>query len=119
MLDQYTQANRLTTNTQRRTWPQGQCVEILPAKGMGRLESVARSPGSRFDHLTAYDREHVTPWYYRNCNYTNVENPLGDFSDVNMCVDTLEDFQRIKETIEKMDRPHITYGWREIAELMA
>ena len=100
----------LLCNFQPRTWPPGQCMEIMDSKAFMRQ-------GDRgFDDS---DREHVTQWYYRNCKFTNVANPLGDFSGTNMCVDTPADFERIKAVIEKMDRHHTLYGWQELVEMMA
>lgn len=99
---------KITTNTQPRTWPAGQCIEILPSAGL-----------STFEAMSDEDKEHVTPWYYRNCNFVNVTCVRGDFSQHRMVVDTQEDFDRIKETIEKMDRPHWAYTWHDIVELMA
>lgn len=98
----------LVTNTQPRTWPAGQCIEIIPTMGFIR--------GLRDE--TDFDREHVTPAFYRHCTFRNVTNPLGDFSSANMCVDTAEDFERIKNVIEHMDRPHWSYGWFDLMEMM-
>jgi len=98
----------ITTNVKPRTFPAGQCIEIIDTDVF-----LAGKPG------LDSDREHVMPFYYRTCPYKNVTNPLGDFSSHSMVVDTQEDFDRIKPAIEKMERPHWTYGWREIVEMMA
>lgn len=97
----------ITCNTHPRTFPAGQCIEIIDTDVFlsGKPE-------------TAYDREHVTPWYYRNCKYKNVECPLGDFSKHSMVVDTQDDFDRMETLMGKMQRPAWTYGWRELVEMM-
>ena len=94
-----------------KTWPSGQCVEVMDtAEYREPLES----------ELTAEDREHAgMPFFWRTGGLQNVANPLGDFSAVNMCVDTREDFDRISDVIGRMTRPHVEYGWHEIMELMA
>ena len=110
MIEQY--EGGLLTNTKPRTFPAGQCVEIMDAKGFIGL----RSGDTKW---TAEDREHVTPWFYRNCRFKNTTTPDGkDYSHVNMCIDTYDDFLRVAGVIEKMDRPHTTYGWRELAGMM-
>lgn len=111
----------LTSNTRPRTWPAGQCVEICDIAGFMTFNKMGRGrkeEDKKGDEMTAYDREHVLPWYYRNCITANVTNPLGDYSRFNMVVDTQEDFDRINQLILNMDRPHWTYGWRELAGMM-
>lgn len=111
----------VTSNTKPRSFPAGQCVEVADVAGfltgnkigrVGRGEPVG-------DAMTDSDREHVFPWYYRNCPTANVVNPLGDYSHVNLCVDTAEDFERFSDVIGRLERPHWAYGWREIAEMYA
>lgn len=97
----------ITCNTHPRTFPAGQCIEIFDTDIF--LSGKPETP---------YDREHVTPWYYRNCKYKNVVCPDGDFSNVSMVVDTLEDFNRIEGIIRNMTREHWTYGWRDIVGMM-
>lgn len=70
------------------------------------------------DELTEHDKEHVMPWFYRNCPSVNVINPLGDFSAYNMVVDTQEDFDRISQLIFNMDRPHWAYRWQDLVGMM-
>ena len=109
MISQWDGKN-LTCNFQPRTFPPGQCIEIMPSVPFMRQGDKG---------FTESDREHVTQWYYRHAFYKNVTNPLGDFSSINQCVDTPEDFECIKAVIEKMDRNHLTYGWQEMVEMMA
>lgn len=100
---------KFASNTRPNTWPRGQCVEFMHAEQFHKIPE---------DELTADDREHVTPWMYCNWLHTHVANPLGDFSAVNMCVDTQEDFDRISDVISRMTRPHVEYGWHECMEMM-
>ena len=99
----------IVSNTRPNTWPRGQCVEVIKAEYIHEIPH---------DKLTDDDREHVTPWMYCNWLHTHVANPLGDFSAVNMCVDTQEDFDRISDVISRMTRPHVEYGWHECMEMM-
>ena len=105
-----TYTGKVITNAVHRTWPAGQCFEILWGPELG-------SP----DHgkMSAYEKEHVMPWFYTHRDFKNVCNPLGDFSAVSMVVDTQEDFDRISDVIGRMTRPHVEYGWHEIMEMMA
>ena len=106
-----TYANQnIVTNAVKRTWPSGQCVEILWAPELG-------SPNH--EKMSDHEKEHVMPWFYTNRDFLNVHNPLGDFSAVNMCVDTQEDFDRISDVIGRMTRPHVDYGWHEIMGMLA
>jgi spore coat polysaccharide biosynthesis protein SpsF (cytidylyltransferase family) len=106
----------VVTNTQPRSWPAGQCVECFYM--LNFLKSPNYHRFGKQPPMTDEDREHVTPWYYRNNPFLNVTNPDGDFSHVNMCVDTQEDFDRTAAVISKMTRPHWEYGWRELVDMM-
>ena len=62
--------------------------------------------------MSAHEREHVT-LRLRPAGRSIVVGG-GD----RLVVDTPEDFQRVKFVIEKMDRPHTEYGWRECVSLL-
>ncbi len=78
--------NDYTSNTLRRTFPDGLDVEVFRFSLLARTWKEA-GPG--------YDREHVTPYMYRECasgrmGYVMQDN---DYSAYRWTVDTAEDFE--------------------------
>lgn len=63
-------------------------------------------------NMSPHEREHVTM----------LLRPLGRTIHVGsgprLVVDTQADFDRVRGVIEKMDRPHTEYGWRECVSLL-
>lgn len=75
----------------RRTWPDGLDTEIFSRYWLDRANAEA---------LTAYDREHVTPWIRRNATrVANVELPV-DWSWVRLTVDTPEDLEWLRQCLK-------------------
>jgi spore coat polysaccharide biosynthesis protein SpsF len=82
-----------TSNTEKLTFPKGLDVEVFKS---GHLETAyyeARDP---------YEREHVTPFFYRNPDRFQVANlecnpPLGE---LRWTVDTPEDFEFVERVFE-------------------
>lgn len=100
----------LLTNANPRTFPAGQCIEIMSTQKF--LNPPDGNP------WTDSDREHVMPWWYRNSEFKNVTCPDGDYSHKSMVVDTQEDFDRVRNLVQSMGRPHWSYGWKELAEMI-
>ena len=100
----------LVTNTHPPTFPGGQSVEIVAAAAFRRAEPRIRTPG---------DREDVTRWFYRHAGEWRIVSftAAGDWSDVQLAVDTPGDLVRFREVIGRMARPQWTYGWREAIAL--
>ncbi|MCA1999825.1 MAG: NTP transferase domain-containing protein [Hyphomicrobiales bacterium] len=85
----------LVSNVVRRTFPKGQSVEIV------RVETFARLL-PRFG--AGEDREHVTPFLYRNPNLCRIvgferEPPAGE---VQLSIDTEEDFEAVERLIHAL-----------------
>lgn len=55
-----------------------------------------------------YDREHVTPWLYRNKLRIDVSH-TNKVGGAKLSVDTDEDFQRVRWILERVEN----YSWRE------
>lgn len=73
------------SNSLRRSWPEGLDVEIVRADALREAAAVATDP---------YDREHVTPFLYRNpdrFSLVGLDCPFGNFSSVRATIDTPED----------------------------
>ncbi|PCJ99951.1 MAG: flagellin modification protein FlmC [Zetaproteobacteria bacterium] len=78
----------IITNVHPRSFPKGHSVEIIRAQTMLDVSD---------DQLTDADREHVTPYFYRNADrfkIISVTQPT-DMSDQDMAVDTREDYDRL------------------------
>ena len=83
----------VTTNVEPRSFPRGLDVQVVTRAALHRLDEEATS---------AYDREHVlthaTP--ARGYRVHSVSAPPGLYGpDVNLCIDTAEDYERLKEWV--------------------
>ena len=100
------QAN-IVTNTFPKTYPPGQSVEVLD-----KYFFMTYYPQIKFKA----DREHVTKFFYDNykkfeiINFTNA----SDMSDINLSVDTLEDFLKLEKIVKMMNDETTHCGFREI-----
>lgn len=82
----------LVTNVAKRTFPKGQSVEVL---------DTAAYRAAIADFETESDREHVTPFLYRNSAHFRIvsfehDPPCGDLQ---LSVDTPEDFLRAEQLL--------------------
>ncbi|KAF0146439.1 MAG: acylneuraminate cytidylyltransferase [Nitrospirae bacterium] len=102
----------IVTNAQKRTFPKGQSVEVIKS-------DVYRSHYPLF--TDEYDREHVTPYFYRHkerFSIFNIESGL-DMGSVQLSVDTPEDFLVVEKMIHLMDKPHWEYDLKALLALHA
>lgn len=86
----------IVTNTLKRTFPKGQSFEILTASIF--LENYKKI-------VTYEDREHVTSFFYNHAHQFrifNLECPRKDCQNINLSVDTLEDFYKINHVVEEL-----------------
>jgi len=102
----------LVTNILPRTFPSGQCVEVVNTK------TFKNSFGS---FITPDELEHVTRYFYSNLDQFKFHNfsSGGDYKNVLLVVDTEEDLDRFKKTISRMEKPHWEYGWKDIVKLLS
>jgi len=81
----------LVTTTFPRSFPKGQNVELIR---VGALQVIAA------EDTTLSDREHVTPFFYRQPDrfrIVNVESGDRSLAEISLAVDTIEDFQRLEQ----------------------
>lgn len=101
----------IVTNVLDRSFPKGQSFEIFKANTFLR----------EFLNITTLeDREHVTKYFYKNKDrfkIFNLECLSGNFSHVNLSVDTKEDFNKFEELMNDRSRPVCDLGWDEIMKL--
>jgi spore coat polysaccharide biosynthesis protein SpsF (cytidylyltransferase family) len=103
----------LVTNVFPRTFPKGQSVEIINADTFLRI--------FKEKSFSKEDLEHVTRHFYLNrndysiYNFTN-PNTAKNFSDIQLSVDKLEDFQSAEKIIHSLcgEMP----GWLDIVECL-
>jgi len=101
----------IVTNVLKRTFPMGQCFEIFNSDTF--LRGYSKMDGSE-------DLEHVTRYFYKNSkNFKihNMETENPAYSDINLCVDTPDDFNLFGSILTKMNRPFLDYNWKEIIEI--
>jgi spore coat polysaccharide biosynthesis protein SpsF (cytidylyltransferase family) len=63
------------------------------------------------EHVTRYFYQH--PSDYRIVNFTTNET----FDGVHLAIDTEADFRRFSSIVERMERPHWSYGLMEVVDL--
>jgi spore coat polysaccharide biosynthesis protein SpsF (cytidylyltransferase family) len=94
----------------QRTFPAGQSVEAMTIATLGRLEVLTTDPA---------DREHVTPLLYRRPDLFTVlpvrRTPAAPAP--HLAVDTPDDLARVAAIVERMRRPHWSYGLDEVIGL--
>jgi spore coat polysaccharide biosynthesis protein SpsF len=101
----------LVTNTFPRSYPKGQSIEIF-SKNL--LIDISRQ------NLPKFDFEHVTSHVYKNhekYKICNISNHI-DFSNHQLSVDTIDDFTRISNLLNSLDRPPYSYGWMDFLNLL-
>ncbi len=82
------------SNVHPRSYPKGMDLEIFSWKALKNAYLNAKE---------RYEIEHVTPYFYQNphlFSLYNFENQ-EDLSDINVSIDTLEDFEFVSSIIEK------------------
>ena len=85
----------IVTNVYPRTFPRGNSLEMLETSTFARLDS---------DSLRAELNEHVTKTYYENPSMyriLNVESSGEDRSQIDLCVDTVDDLRRLEALAEE------------------
>lgn len=92
----------IITNVYKRTFPKGQSIEFIK-KNFFLINYKKFKYKRHFEHVSSF-------FYEKNIkckiyNYTNKEN----FSDVNLSVDTKEDFLKLKKIYEKLKSKKINY----------
>ena len=99
----------LVTNIFPRSYPKGQSVEILSSVCF--KDNMSRM-------LDKSDREHVTPFFYRNSEEFQIHNLLHEpsLANTSMAVDTPEDLERFCRLIGTMADDWVKLSFRQILD---
>ena len=87
----------IVSNVPERTYPYGMSVEVVGRKPMERACSLMND----FQH-----KEHVTKYFYDNSDKFNISlirSGTAKFSDVQLAIDTQEDFEKFEWIIENLE----------------
>lgn len=101
----------LVTNVFPRSFPKGQSVEVITRKAIKRANELA----------TSADREHVTSHFYAYPDRYRILNFVSrqPLSEIQMSVDTTEDFALAEKMFLAMTRPHLDYDLDALLQLRA
>jgi spore coat polysaccharide biosynthesis protein SpsF len=87
-----------------RNYPKGNNFEIFKTKTF--LDNYCN-----FEHAEHF--EHVTSYFYENLHQFNIEQikfEYDGYEDVNLCFDTIEDFNRLSNIFDSLTKPHFEYS---------
>jgi len=87
----------LITNVQVRTFPRGHSVELIKSDAFAGIDSQRLSPA---------EKEHVTKFYYNHpaeFRIINISSENPALAEVNLAVDTIDDFHRLEEALRLRD----------------
>lgn len=102
----------LISNVPNRTYPSGMSVEVIKI-------SFMRKTISNFNK-NKY-KEHITLYYYENLSSGNFKflenNDLPEAKGLKLAIDHLFDLNLVTNIINKMEKNHIHYNWKEIVNL--
>jgi spore coat polysaccharide biosynthesis protein SpsF len=98
-----------TSNT--KTYPDGLDVEVITSAALGRAAREATDP---------YDREHVTPFLYRNSDLfaRDTLSYLRDLAHLRWTVDTPADFAFVERVFTELWPNNPAFGWRDVLALI-
>ncbi|MEZ4752909.1 MAG: NTP transferase domain-containing protein [Bdellovibrionota bacterium] len=98
----------ICTNVTPATFPKGQTTEVIKANLY--LETFHEMQETE-------DLEHVTRYFYQNKECFQIENitsDTGDHADINLCIDTKEDYDRAIKILGLMSEPYANYSYQDI-----
>ena len=95
----------VVTNVYPRSFPKGQSVEVLSVAVLRRVVQQMR---------VAEEREHVTPFFYAHPEEFSIHSFTTDppRAEVQLSIDSPEDFARCEEIIDQLGEPPWRAGWR-------
>lgn len=103
----------LVTNVWKRSFPRGESIEVFKSSVYLQAYSQMKNPE---------DREHVSSYFYKNPSFfkmLNFQTEDGqDYSSINLCVDTEEDFRKFEAAVWKLGAQEaVKRPWQAIVKL--
>ena len=100
----------LVTNVFPRSYPRGQSVEVIRVEALEKISVSIKN---------IEDREHVTTYFYRHPEKYRILNFSCevDLSNIQLSVDSNEDFRAFERMAAAMNQPHWTYGYKMLADM--
>jgi spore coat polysaccharide biosynthesis protein SpsF len=97
----------LVSNVLRRTFPKGQSVEVIAVSALARAHKEMTS---------AFEREHVTPWFYANPTRARIVGfeAATPRATMQLSVDTADDLQRVEAILACLGEPAASHGLQAI-----
>jgi len=98
------------SNVIERSFPRGFDIEIFSFTALEKAYNEAKSD---------FEREHVTPYFYKNPDLFKTKNYLNDvdYSFHRWTVDTEEDFMLIEEIYSSLYKPEVLFLFEDILKL--
>ncbi len=93
------------------SFPDGLDLELVRTDALVEAARFAAAP---------YEREHVTPFVYRNPDRFSCVGypcPCGDFSWVRVTIDVPEDYEALRHVHGRLAGADPDYDWRDVIEL--
>jgi spore coat polysaccharide biosynthesis protein SpsF len=97
----------MVTNGLKRTFPDGQTVEILKSS-VFKATYPLMTKQSEHEHMTLYFYTHA-----KNFSIKNIDSG-GNYGGIHLSVDTPEDMQRFKELVFSMGKPHWEFSFTDL-----
>ncbi len=99
------------TNGIPRSWPVGVDAEAMTMAALRAADA---------DAVDAYDREHVTPYLYRNPDRFRLANlpAASDLSAHRWTLDEPADFELLRRILETLYPRNPAFGWRDVLTLV-
>ena len=105
-------------NTATASWPRGMDVRVFSTDTLRRVNEAVAG-----DAREDYWREHVSPFIYDNpasgYRCRNMQAPDGEKADINLSVDTPEDFKRVKGIVESLRAGNPLFSIKDILTHLA
>jgi spore coat polysaccharide biosynthesis protein SpsF len=100
------------TNRVPKTYPVGMSVDILKMEFYNNIYHSFKTNSHR-EHVVTYLLENI-----QSVNYKNIPNTIClESKDINLAIDTQEDFEMSQKIVDSFVLNHTSYGLREIYKL--
>lgn len=101
----------IVTNIFKRSYPKGQSIEVFDKKIFTKTKNL---------NLTSFDKEHVSPYFYKNKNKYKILNfeLKNNLSSYNLTIDFKEDLFLFNKILKKIQKKNIYYSYKDILKFI-